>query len=101
MSLQQILCLHNNAAVVRIDKLIRNIKKKDDESPLPIHFAEHHDGKPHGLVVKGIFVLNLPLRRGDFNTILLKKEKNWIFKLGTLAPYGLNTECNLQIFLES
>lgn len=35
-----------------------------------------------GSVVKGIYVLNLPLRRGDFDTILLQKEKMWIYNLG-------------------
>lgn len=80
---------------------IRNKKKnKEDDRPIPVHFAKFHDSNPRGLTVKGIYVLNLPPRRGDFKTILLQKEKMWTYYLDSLAPKGLNTECSLQPFLE-
>lgn len=64
------------------------------------HFAQYHHGKTDGLKVKGIYVLKLPARRGDFNRVLLQKEKWWIFTLKSLAPLGMNTELNLQAFLD-
>lgn len=69
-------------------------------SPLAIHFADFHGGSRAGIRIKRIYILNLPSRRGDFDTILLQKEKMWIFKLKTLTPLGLNTECSFQPFLE-
>lgn len=46
----------------------------------------------------GFFALNLTDRRGDYDTVLLRKEKSWIFKLGTLQPKGLNNELSLKVF---
>lgn len=68
-----------------------SIKKKDDERPLAVHFTPFHQGDPKGLTVKGIYGLNLPMRRGNYDTILLQKS--------SLIPQGLNNECNLQPFL--
>lgn len=50
--------------------------------------------------VKGIYALKLPTRRGDFDRILLQKEKRRVYRLKSLVPVGLNTELNLQPFLE-
>lgn len=93
---------------VRIGEQLWGIKRekerdpeKDQEKPLAKHFALCHGGKTEGLRVKGIYVLKLPVRRGDFNRILLQKEKWWIYRLGSLVPLGLNTELNLQVFLET
>lgn len=85
---------------IRIGEHIAGIKKKDDERPIPQHFAKFHNRDPKGLTVKGIYRLNLPARRGDFNTILLQKEKMWTYYLDSMVPEGLNTECSLQPFLE-
>lgn len=86
--------------LVRIGEHISSIKKKDDARLNPLHFAKFHNGDPKGLTVKGIYVLNLPPRRGDFDTILLQKEKMWTYYLDSLVPKELNTECSLQPFLE-
>lgn len=42
--------------------------------------------------VKGIYALKLPSRLGDFDRILLQKEKLWVYRLKSLVPVGLNTE---------
>lgn len=63
-------------------------KKKEDLSLLALHFADFHGGSTAGIKVKGIYALNFPPRRGDFDTILLQKEK-------------MNMECSFQPFLES
>lgn len=52
----------------------KSINHKED-NPIGQHFADHHNACPEGLKVKGFFALNLPTRRGDFDTILLRKEK--------------------------
>lgn len=82
---------------IRIGEHITSIKKKDDERPLAMNFNQCHQGDPKRLMVRSISVLNLPTRRGDFDTILLQKD---LYTLGSLVPHGLNNECNLQTFLE-
>lgn len=93
-------CSHAHAQLrIRIAEHLRDIKKeekvknkkdgdldKQHESPVAKHFQEFHQGKPDGLRVKGIYVLRLPARRGDFDKILLQKEKWWIYTLKSLAP---------------
>lgn len=78
----------------------KSINHKED-NPIGQHFADHHNACPEGLKVKGFFALNLPTRRGDFDTILLRKEKKtWIFRLGSTTPKGLNNELSLKVFLD-
>lgn len=89
---------------IRIGEHLRDIKKERDpekgqESPVPKHFAQYHQCRTDGLKVKGIYALKLPTR-GDFDRILLQKEKWWIFTLKSLAPLGMNVELNMQPFLE-
>lgn len=91
----------NRQLKIRIGKHIGSLRKKDDECSLALHFLQFCDSNPNGLKIKGIYALNLPLRRWDFDTILELKEKMVIFRLGTLMPNGLYTECNLAAFLET
>lgn len=94
---------------IRIGEHLRDIKKeaeklfekkeKREERPVAKHFVQYHQGKTDGLNVKGIYTLKLPARRGDFDHILLQKEKWWIYTLGSLVPQGMNTELNMQPFL--
>lgn len=88
---------------VRIGEQLREIndKEKAPEKPLAKHFASHHGRSSTEMQVKGIYVLKLPTRRGDFDRILLQKEKWWVNRLKSLVPLGLNTELNLQAFLET
>lgn len=84
---------------VRVSEHIQSILGKDDERPIPLHFLQVHGGKPDGLIFKGIYRLNLPQRRGDFDRILYQKEKMWIYNINSMHPQGLNNECNLGVFL--
>lgn len=59
-----------------------------------------HDRNTKGMQVKGIYALKLSSRRGEFDRVLLQKEKRWVYLLKSLVLLGLNTELNLQAFLE-
>lgn len=85
---------------VRIGEHLREFNEKDPEKSLAKHFSNCHGGCTEGVRVKGIYVLTLPPRRGDFNRIFLQKEKWWIYRLKYIVSVGLNT-LNLQVFLES
>lgn len=87
---------------IRIGEHLREIndKEKLPDKPLAKHFAQCHDRSSRGLTVKGIYALKLPNRRGDFDRILLPKEKWSVYRLKSLVPFGLNTELNLQVFLD-
>lgn len=74
---------------VHIGKHIGSIKHGDESSPLAQHVMAMHGGRPDGLKVKGIFSLNLSALRDE---VLLRKDKMWIYKLGNMAPKGLNSE---------
>lgn len=76
-----------------------NDKTKIPLKPLAKHFAQFHGGVSRAMVVKGIYALNLPSRRSNFDRIHLQKEKWWVYRLKSLTPVGLNTELNLQPFL--
>lgn len=78
----------------------QSITKKDDDRPLSLHFLKYHNGVPDGLTCRGICRLNLPPRRGDFDRILYRKEKIWIYNIGSLQPQGLNNEYNIAVFLD-
>lgn len=59
---------------VRFAEHLKSIRLKE-ETLIAQHFISFHQGKTHGLRVRGIFSLNLSARRGDFDTMLLRKEK--------------------------
>lgn len=78
---------------------IKNIRQ-DEETPVAQHFAKFYGGQSDTQRIKGFFALNLISQKCDFNTVLFRKEKYWIFKLGTLSPKGLNNEMSLKVFLK-
>lgn len=84
---------------VRFGEHLKSIRLKEETS-VAQHFLDFHQGKTTGLRVKGFYALSLTDRRGDFDRVLLRKEKKWIFRLGTLQPNGLNHELSLSVFLE-
>lgn len=60
---------------IRIGEHLREMKEKEPKKPLARHFKEVHGGDPKGMKVKGIYALHLSPRRGDFDKVLIKKEK--------------------------
>lgn len=75
---------------VPIGEHLRGVKHKELKSPLAQHFLLHHKSKPDGLRVRGINALQHSKREGDFDRVLLQKEKFWIYKLNAMIPNRLN-----------
>lgn len=85
---------------IRFGEHIREMNEKEPKKPLARHFKKYHGGDPRGMTIKGIYALHLSPRRGDFDKVLMRKEKWWIFTLSSLTPNGLNTEMNWHVFLD-
>lgn len=64
--------------LIRNIETLRDIKKKEPESPLAQHFLQFHGSSVAGPRVKCIFSLKLSNRCGDFDRILLKILTLWI-----------------------
>lgn len=84
---------------VRFAEHLKTIQPKE-ETQVAQYFLEVHQGNTSGLRVKGFYAPKLSDRRGEFDRVLLQKEKLWIYRLQTLQPRGLNTELSLKVFLE-
>ncbi|CAJ0968182.1 unnamed protein product [Ranitomeya imitator] len=72
---------------------IMNAKTAQEVSTLktiPRHFRQYHQCNPHGLKIKGIDLVSLGIRGGNIGKVLAQMESRWIYRLGTIAPQGLN-----------
>lgn len=83
---------------IRISEHRSNIRNKDTKSPVAVHFAQFHHSVS-SLRYLGIELVKLPSRGGNINSLLLKREAYWIYKLDTLSPRGLNEDFDLRPFL--
>ncbi|CAJ0941415.1 unnamed protein product [Ranitomeya imitator] len=90
---------------IRVREHVRDIDKaKTCEDPtqlktIPRHFFQKHDCDESLLKVKGIDVVKMGPRGGDLAKNLAKLECKWIFRLGTMAPDGLNESFGFSAFL--
>lgn len=75
----------------RLNQHRYTIRKKRLDLPLSKHCVEkgHSEWDIRCMAVDHIPSLN---RGGDRQTKLLKKELEWIFKVGSLRPKGLNVD---------
>uniref|UniRef100_A0A1B8Y3M1 GIY-YIG domain-containing protein n=1 Tax=Xenopus tropicalis TaxID=8364 RepID=A0A1B8Y3M1_XENTR len=64
------------------------VHKKD--TPLARHMRDFHSSNPLEIYFFGIEKVKLSERKGNIDNILLKKECQWIFRLKTRSPMGLN-----------
>lgn len=76
-------------------RILRNCSIEDDYRP-----EEDLLYSLTGLRVMAFLALNLTDCRGDYETVLLCKERSWLFSLGTLQRKGLNNELSLRVLLE-
>ncbi|CAJ0929127.1 unnamed protein product [Ranitomeya imitator] len=90
---------------IRIREHCRDIERAkavSDETSLktlPRHFRKYHACSAAGLVVRGIDAVNLGIRGGDIGKTLAQVESRWIYRLGTMAPQGLNETLGFGAFL--
>ncbi|CAJ0966769.1 unnamed protein product [Ranitomeya imitator] len=81
---------------------IMNAKTAQEVSALktlPRHFRQYHQCNPHGLKIKGIDLVSLGIRGGNAGKVLAQMESRWIYRLGTIAPQGLNESFGFGSFL--
>lgn len=63
------------------------------------HFLKIHGGKSRGLTVVGLDHVFPNIRGENLTSILLRKESQWIYRLDTGVPRGLNQELIFTGFL--
>ncbi|XP_073494267.1 uncharacterized protein [Phyllobates terribilis] len=68
-------------------------------TPFARHFKNKDDLQWKELKGWAIYQQKLDIRGGDLDSILLKKESEWIFRLNTVSPYGLNENFKFVCFL--
>ncbi|OCT85330.1 hypothetical protein XELAEV_18023496mg [Xenopus laevis] len=76
------------------------IKIGKDTTPLVTHCREHNHNIS-SLRLMGIDQIISPGGGVDKNTLLLRREAEWIFRLDTVTPMGLNDTLNLSCFLQT
>ena len=84
---------------VRMGEHIRNIKKGFIHHSVSLHFKNKHKKDPSKMKFYAIDKIeqnwrNLNLREVSWN------ETEWIFRLDTLKPRGMNVELDVNCFLE-
>ncbi len=88
----------NRELKTRINEHKSAIRNKDQKSPIARHYSmcKH---EVSAMRFMGIEVVKPPPRGGDRETLILQKERRWIFELDTLFPKGLNEENDLCCYL--
>lgn len=84
---------------VRIREHIKNIRKGFPKHHLSRHFDAFHNRDPTGLVFYGIDCVKDHWRGGNKTTLVSQNETSWIYRLGSLAPRGLNLDIDLNCFI--
>lgn len=83
----------------RVSKHLSTIRTQAD-TPLVRHIRDTHKGDHSGLVFWGITKPKLGPRGGNLDNLLLKIEAQWIYRLHSLSPIGLNEGFSFSAFLE-
>lgn len=83
----------------RIREHWRNIRLGVLTHNLSLHYKQKHDQNPLGSIFWVIEVVSSWWRGENLDTKLSKKEGEWIYKLGTITPGGLNADFELKCFL--
>ncbi|MEE6523881.1 hypothetical protein FKM82_022987 [Ascaphus truei] len=67
-----------------------NSIKHSAETSVARHVTQCHDGDINAIKFMGIYQLKCPMRGGNTDQSLLRIEAEWIYKLKTRSPNGLN-----------
>lgn len=82
----------------RIGEHLGNIRRGDD-TPLATHMRLTHPGHEKDLKFVGLEIVRKSQRGGNMDKNVLKKETEWIFRLDSMAPNGINEALNFGCFL--
>lgn len=83
----------------RIREHWQNIRLGVMTHNLSNHYKEKHNHDPEGSIFWVLVVIRPWWRGENIDTKLSRKEGEWIYKLGTLTPYGHNVDFELKCFL--
>ncbi|OCT82942.1 hypothetical protein XELAEV_18025477mg, partial [Xenopus laevis] len=90
----------------RMQKHCSTIRNADNDikiertlSTVAQHFREFHNSDPKKLSFWAIEQVKLGIRKGNLEQELLKRESQWIFKLNTVSPHGINENNLFTAFL--
>ena len=85
---------------VRMGEHIRNIKKGFIHHSVSLHFRQKHNRDPSKLKIYAIDKIEQNWRNLNMRREISRNETEWIFKMDTLKPKGMNVELDVNCFLE-
>lgn len=86
---------------VRLGEHITNIKQGFDKHSVSRHYDEVHNRDPSGTTFIGIEKYVPHWRGSNGKRTISRSETNWIFRLGSHAPNGLNIEWDINCFINN
>lgn len=86
---------------VRLGEHIGNIRRGFLGHPVSKHYLDKHKKDPSGTLFMGIDKLKLPWRGGSKRRAISKLEMEWIYKIRSLRPLGLNVDIELNAFIDN
>lgn len=89
---------------VRIQEHVMDIQRVSDSNDIHLktlarQFKGYHGCDPKVLRVKGIHMVSVGKRGGDWKNLLAQMESKWIFQLDTIHPRGFNEVISFAPFL--
>ncbi|KAM4038417.1 uncharacterized protein ACNLHF_016739 [Anomaloglossus baeobatrachus] len=82
----------------RIGEHLGDIRNERDTS-ISRHIRQVHGGDLNSISFKIIEVVPEPIRKGNWNKILLQRESRWIYRFDCVHPKGLNEQLTFGCFL--
>lgn len=82
----------------RVGEHLGNIRRGED-TPLATHMQIFHPGQEKNLSFIGLEIVRKSPRGGNFDNKLLRKEAQWIFRIDSQSPKGLNEALNFGCFI--
>ena len=86
---------------VRIREHVKNIRKGFPYHSLSKHFSEVHNSDPSQMIFYGIDTIQSHWRGGNRKLQISQNETEWIYRLGSLAPKGMNIDIDLNCYISN
>lgn len=84
--------------VPRVGEHFNDIWQRSDTA-ISRHMWSHHSSDTLSIRFIGIYLVQHPIRRGDWDRLMLQRESESIFRLNTVQPNGLNEQLNFGCFI--